>query len=304
MKFDLGEVLTRTWKIGWNHKVLWLWQLLPGIFGALVLPISLVVNPAFMMMLGKDPEPYMNSPWMPLAFLGVGLLFGIPSAFLGVLVQLTTTYGAMKVERGADKLAFMELFHESKPYYWRVFGLYFIFFIAWMVVIIGFQLIFFAGFMLTAGLGAFCFMPFFLLLIPVVMIGFSVLELAQSAIVVDDMSTTSALSRGWELFRTNWLGVIILLVVIYFAMYILSMVASLPMMFLTMMIMPMTGFESQSAPSTTMVILLIAFISVAFVVVFAVQGILMTFFQTAWTVLYRRINGAGNVSVRAEALPE
>jgi hypothetical protein len=30
MKFDLGDVLTRMWKIGWNHKVLWLWQILPG----------------------------------------------------------------------------------------------------------------------------------------------------------------------------------------------------------------------------------------------------------------------------------
>lgn len=38
MKFDLGEVLSRMWKIGWNHKVLWLWQMIPGASVIFVFP--------------------------------------------------------------------------------------------------------------------------------------------------------------------------------------------------------------------------------------------------------------------------
>ncbi|MBL8061903.1 MAG: hypothetical protein JNK32_02715, partial [Anaerolineales bacterium] len=199
MKFDLGEVLTRMWKIGWNHKVLWLWQMLPGLFFAVLMPIFILVNPGFIMLMPEPYNQYVNEPWMSLAFMGVTFIFLIPSAFLGVLVQLTTTYGAVKVEKGAEKLGFRELFHESLPYFWRVFGLYAIFFGGWMVIWFGFMAVFMAGSMLTMGLATFCFMPFFFLVIPVLIVGLSVLELAQAAIVADDMRTLDAISRGWKL---------------------------------------------------------------------------------------------------------
>ncbi len=54
MNFNFGDVLGRTWKIGWNHKVLWLWQMLPGLFAIVVYLLSFLANPTFAMFL---PEP-------------------------------------------------------------------------------------------------------------------------------------------------------------------------------------------------------------------------------------------------------
>ena len=299
MNFDLGEVLTRTWKIGWNHKVLWLWQMMPGVLAIFFMPLFLLANPAFPMLLGGDPDTYYTHyPWIPFVFIGVMFLFAIPSIFLSVLAQLATTYGAIKVEKGAEKLAFMDLFRESLPYFWRLLGVYAIFAACWMAIWFGFMFFFMAGSVLTMGLASLCFIPFFFLFIPVLIAGFSVVELAQNAIVADDMGVMDAISHGWKLFRANWLGVVILMIVLYFAMYFLSMVITLPMM-LPMMFLPF-GFDARGEPNLVMMILFFAVIMVISLLSIIVQGISMAFFQTGWAVLYQRLNRADNSPVTAE----
>jgi len=301
MNFDLGEVLTRTWKIGWNHKVLWLWQMMPGVLAVFFMPLFILANPAFPMLMGGDPDTYFTDyPWIPFALIAVMFLFAIPSIFLSVMAQLATTYGAIKVEKGAEKLAFMDLFRESLPYFWRVLGVYAIFAACWMVIWFGFMFFFMAGSMLTMGLASLCFIPFFFLLIPLLIAGLSVVELAQNAIVADDMGVMDAISHGWKLFRANWLGIVILMIVLYFAMYILSMVITFPMMF-PMMFLPL-GFNAQGEPSLVMMILFFAFTMLIFLGSFIVQGISMAFFQTGWAVLYQRINRANDAPVTAEAV--
>ena len=300
MNFDLGEVLTRTWKIGWNHKVLWLWQMMPGILALFFMPLFILANPAFPMLMGGDPDTYFTDyPWIPFVFIGVMFLFAIPSIFLSVLAQLATTYGAIKVEKGAEKLAFMDLFRESLPYFWRVLGVYAIFAACWMVIWFGFMFFFMAGSMLTMGLASLCFIPFFFLLIPLLIAGLSVVELAQNAIVADDMGVMDAISHGWKLFRANWLGVVILMIVLYFAMYFLSMIITFPMM-LPMMFLPF-GFNAQGEPNLVMMILFFAVIMVISLLSIIVQGISMAFFQTGWAVLYQRINRKENSPVTAVA---
>lgn len=300
MKFDLSEVLTRTWKIGWNHKVLWLWQMLPGLLTIVFMPILFLANPAFSMFTGGDPNIYFERPWMRFLFVGATLLLAIPSIFLNVLAQLTTTVGAVKVERGTEKFGFMDLFNEAKPYYWRVFGVYAVFIGGWTAVIVGLNIFLSIASIFTFGLAFLCFIPLFFLLIPVMVVGFSVLELTQNAVVVDDMRVFDAISHGWKLFKTNWLGVVIVLLLLYFAMYILSMFVTIPMMFpMMIMLMPM-GLDPQS-PSTLLTgIPFIAFFSLITMVTSIVQGILMTFFQTGWTALYLRINHADNSPVMAK----
>jgi len=303
MKFDLGEVLTRIWKIGWNHKVLWLWQMLPGALGIVFLPIFVIVNPAFQMILGNDPESYVNSPWMPLVFLGVTFVFAIPSAFLGVLAQLTVTWGAVKVERGAESLGFVDLFHEVRPYYWRVFGLYAIFIGGWMVVWFGFMFVFMLGAVATAGLASLCLFPFMVLMIPVMIGGYSVLELAQTAVVVEDVSTLEAVSRGWKLFQANWLGVIVVIVLLYFLMYIISMVVMLPVMFPIMILMPaLAGVKMSSS------LLVGGVVAAVFIIFFAISSILsqsipMTFFKISWAVLYLRIRRGDDAPILEQPVP-
>jgi len=289
MKFDFGEVLTRMVKIGWNHKVLWLWQLLPGLVSLVLLPLFILANPGFLMMMPEPFSDFANEPWMLFVFMGAMFVFIFLTMFAQVFAQLTTTYGAIKVKKGTERIGLRELFNESLPYFWRVFGLYAIFVGGWMVIYFAFVMVFFAGSMLTMGLASLCLMPIFFLFIPIMIVGFSVLELAQAAIIADDMPLIRAISRGWELFRANWLGVVLLMIVLYFGMSMISSVFIVPLMF-PMMFLQIGMIESQGDPSTMMLVFFLVFFPLLFIVSYAVQGILMAFFQSAWAALYLRIH--------------
>jgi hypothetical protein len=93
--------------------------------------------------------------------------------------------------------------------------------------------------------------PMFLVVLPVLAVGYSVLELAQASIIADDMGVFRAISHGWELFRKNWLTVSLLMVILYFGMTMISSTLMFPMM------IPMMGFpflmETQGAVSNLMV---------------------------------------------------
>lgn len=289
MKFDFGEVLTRTWKIGWNHKVLWLWQMLPALTAIVFVPLFFISDSFFTVFMQGPLSGDSSSPWLLTAFgLIAFFLFMIPSIFFAVMIQLTTTYGALKVEKGAEKLSFTELFRESIPYFWRVLGLYAIFGGVWMVIWVGFTAFFAVGVMAPFGLGLLCVIPFFLVLIPVVLVGYSILELAQAAIVADDMSVVDAISHGWKLFRINWLGVVLLMLLLFVAMYFLSTAASIPMMFPMFLLQFGMGMPGDANTDTN--VLLVIFITIAYGMTYMVQGILMAFFQTGWAVAYLRMN--------------
>jgi hypothetical protein len=287
MKFDLGDVLARMWKIGWNHKVLWLWQFLPGLLAFLMIPIMFLGNPAFMTFLPEPFNRFADEFLLVIVFTVLMFIFLILSMFVSVLAQTATIHGALKVEKGAEKLAFREMFNESKPYFWRVLGLYMIFFGAWFVIIFGVSFVLGVGAALTFGIATFCFVPFFILLIPVMIVGYSVLELAQAAIIADDMGAMDAISHGWRLFRGNALGVILLMLILYFGLYLISSAFSLPLAF-PMMLMPL-GIDSQGNFNNFMMLFFLILFPVMILVMSAVQAILMAFFQSAWAVVYLRL---------------
>ncbi len=287
MKFDFGEVLGRTWKIGWNHKVLWLWQMLPGLFSIVIMPFMFLGNPGFAMFLPEPLNRFADQTWVMVAFMGLTFILIIPIMFVSIMAQLTTTYGALQVEKGAEKLSFRGLFSESLPYFWRVTGLYAIFGGAWMLFVFSFMVVTMLVSIPTAGLAMICVMPIFLLFIPILIVGYSVLELAQAAIIGDDMGTLEALSHGWKLFRANMLGVIVLMIILYFAFSMLSSIFIFPMMF-PMMLFPL-AMESQGSFNSLMVVFMFVLFPITFLVMYVVQGILMTFFQSAWAVTYLRL---------------
>lgn len=298
MKFDLGEVLTRMWKIGWNHKVLWLWQMLPGLVSLVLLPLFILSNPGFLMMMPEPFSNYANEGWMLFIFMGAMFIFTFLTMFVQVFAQLTTTYGAVKVENGAERIRFRELFHESLPYFWRVFGLYAIFVGGWMVIYFAFIMVYMFGSMLTFGLASFCFTPIFFLFIPLMIIGYSVLEIAQAAIIADDMPLIGAILRGWYLFRANWLGIVLLMIILYFGLTLISSVFIFPMM-VPMMFLQIGLIDSQGNFSTLMLIFFLVLFPLLVVVSYIIQGILMAFFQSAWAVTYLRITRNGTSTPQA-----
>jgi hypothetical protein len=302
MKLDFGEVLSKMWKIGWNHKVLWFWQILPALLSIVVMPFAFVLNPAFAMFLPEPWNQYAHEEWVAIAFVIGTFIMMIPIMFAGIVAQLTTTYGAVKVDKGAEKLAFLELFRESLPYFWRMLGLYAIFGGAWVVICLGFMAFFMFSTILTAGLASICIMPLFIFLFPIMLVGYSVLELAQTAIIADDMGTLNAISHGWKLFRTNWLAVVLLMVILYFALSTLSSIFIFPMMF-PMMLFPL-GLNSDGNFNNLILVFFAVIFPIMFALMYIVQGILMAFFQVAWAVAYIRLNRNANAPIVLEEKPQ
>jgi hypothetical protein len=301
MNFNFGDVLGRTWKIGWNHKVLWLWQMLPALLSLLLMPFSFLGNPMLTRFLPAPLDQIANETWFTVLFVVLTFIMMVPIMFISVIAQLATTYGALQVEKGAEKLAFRKMFSESLPYFWRILGLFFIFGGAWTLLIFAFMAVNIFGSMLTMGLASLCFMPFFLLLFPIVIVGYSVMELAQAAIIADDMGTMDAISHGWKLFRANWLGVILLMVILYFAFSILISIVYFPIM-IPMMLLPM-GFDAHGNFNNLMTIFSLVFFPLMFVFLISVQGILMAFFQSAWAVTYLRLSNNANTPIALEEKP-
>src|SRR5512146_463663 len=106
MTIDFGEVLRRTWRIGWNHKVLWLYQMLPGLVGVLMMPLFVLGNPGFASFLPAPFNQTMSEPRIIILFVGATFLLMIPLMFLTVLVQGATTFGALEADKGAARLSF------------------------------------------------------------------------------------------------------------------------------------------------------------------------------------------------------
>jgi hypothetical protein len=300
MNLDFGEVIGRMWKIGWNHKVLWLFQMLPGLFSILMIPFFFIGNPALAVFL---PEPYnrlMDEPWVfALSFI-VTLLLMIPLMAVGTMAQSATTLGALKVENGAEKLAFRDLLKESWPYFWRMVGLYTAFGAAWMLIVFVIMGLSVGVSFITLGLGSLCMMPLFLLLIPVIIVGYSVLELAQVAIIAENMNVRDAISKGWQMFQANVLATVILMVILYFGLSTITSIFVFPAM-LPMMFAPMFFFESSGEPWIIFLVLFLVIFPIIMIFMLIVQGILMAFFQTAWAVAYTRLNSKASSPVAVEA---
>ena len=287
MKFDFGDVLVRMWKIGWNHKVLWLFQMLPGLLYLFMLPLFLILNPALLALQSGEYARYASETWV-IALFSVSMLLLTLLLFVALaLTQAAVTLGALKVEQGAERLSFGGLFHESKPFLLRIAGLYLLFGLGWMSVVLAFMALMMAAAFVTAGLGMLCMMPLFVLIYPIAFVGYIVLELAQAGLLAEDLGVWAAVTRGWRLFRANALVTSVMMLLLYIGLSTASGLIVFPMM-IPMMSLPLSMDSSGQFNVSILPVMLGAFAVMA-VVMSVVQGILMTFFHTAWAVTYLRL---------------
>jgi hypothetical protein len=229
MNFNFGEVLSRAWQIVWKHKVLWIFGILascgrggssfnassssPG-DGGFGTPPNL--PPQVLQLLQIIQENLTT-------FIAIGValfcLIWIVSIFLGTIGKIGLIRGTFQIDGGAESLIFGQLFSESTPYFWRIFGLSLLVGLPIFVVIavLTAGLVVFAisasGGSDASGVGFLAILPIFIgcicLLVPVMFVIGMIARQAENAIVLEDMRVLPALSRGWDVFRKN-LGPIIL----------------------------------------------------------------------------------------------
>lgn len=325
---DISEVLARSWRIIWKHKILWIFGILAscarasgsggggssGSQSSLIFPELdrlYVANTGgnHLSLLNQTRSSFdLNSlffhsspidEWaVLLIILGSILLIAILVMFvlsLGVVGQIGVIKGAQEADRDVDKLHFSALLVEVKKFFWRVFGLSLVaglfVFLAIVVIILFVMTIT----VMTLGLGLLCLIPIIFLLLPVFW-GFAViLKQAIISIVIEDHSLSSAIQVGWKLFWANLREMISMTLILDLGLtLIVGILLVIPM--LLIFVLSLIGLlinTTESAWIGLIVSLLAGLIYLP--VLILLTGILRTYTLTAWTLTFLRLRSKINV---------
>jgi len=319
MNFNFGEVLTRAWKIIWKHKVLWIFGILASCGrGSGNFNSSSGTRNGNGFNPNLPPQFLQATQWIQshltqfiVIIVAVFCVIWIVIAFLSTIGKIGLIRGTAQADAGAESLIFGQLFSESTPYFWRMFGLSLILAIPILIVVIVVA-IGVAIFAMSAssgsagaassGMGFLASIPLlvgcFCLLIPIMFVLGMIFNQAQRAIVLEDLGVMPAISRGWEIFRAN-LGPIILMAIILGVIgFIVGLVIAIPILIIVFpaMFAYIAGGTQSSAPLIFMGICFCLYLPVLLLL----NGVLTAYAESAWTLTYLRLTNKpadGNASV-------
>jgi hypothetical protein len=281
MKFNLGEVLMRARQITWRYKKLWFAGIVMSLVSLLLVPIFSALNPAFPSVAAPS-EVNRQLPSIMLANVSIILLavLSIPLFVIGVSIP---SLGTFQLEQGSQNVNFGQLISGALPYFWRIFGIVLLVWVGLFLATLILVAFVFSFSVLTLGIGLLCAFPLFILLILGAILGYALMEQGISAVLVDNLGVSNALKRAWELVIKNP-GVMTVMSLIN---YLGAIVAVLIISILTMI--PLFGSEPNVQSSEGLFRNMILW-TLAFLPFYAVfQGILVTFVQSVWTLMYLRL---------------
>jgi hypothetical protein len=308
--FNFGEVLTRAWKTIWKHKVLWIFGILascargsgrvngssgnrnyPSGAGGNV-PFSAGQAERMMNQAGQYLEQHI---WIIFAVVVSILLLSFISYSLGMIGRIGLIKGTAKAEKGAEKLLFGEIWSESLPYFWRVFGLNFLIGLAVFIVIVIPLILLGVAFFAGAGgsrvgmaiVGLFvCLIPLLCVLIPISWALSIIIEQAQAAIVLEDLGLLDGFKRGWQIVKTNALATIVMWLILALGGGILSIILAMPVIIAFVPLLMGIGTLRQSFVP---LYISLACCAVYMPVLIFFNGILTAYIQSAWALTFMQL---------------
>ena len=203
---DFGYVLNRAWKIIWKYKVLWIFGILASCGQAIGSSGS---NSGYRYSsedtnFAPQIEQFFNQldPAIIALLIAIGIIVALAltviAILLGTVGRVGLIRGTVKAEQGADRLTFGELWREGLTYFWRVFGLNLM---IGILILLAVVVIIILGIILTVGtIGIFliCLIPLLCLLAPAMWVVSIIVEQANVALVVENLSISEAIKRGWQ----------------------------------------------------------------------------------------------------------
>ena len=309
MNFNFGEVLARAWQIVWKRRALW-------IFGMLASCSRGGTNFNWNMNGGSGGGFNDGSPNLPpqaeqflqyltqnavsiaAVVITVICIFSIVVIFLGTIGRIGLIRGTWLSETGGN-VAFGSLFSESMPYFWRVFGLSLLVNLPF-VFVIGAMVAGMIALVVGASasqqssptlLGLLAFLPFFLiclcLLIPIGFVISLIVRQAERAIVLENLGVLPALSRGWDIFRNNLGPLIVMALILAVISLVVGFIVAIPVL---LVVLPSTfAFMAGGGPGWNTMGLVFACMCLLAPVLWLINGILMAYMESAWTLTYMQI---------------
>ena len=316
MNFDIVEVLTGAWKITWKHKVLWIFGILASCGrgggggngsnsggriqpnGGPFSPGDPTQNPMFKQMIeffDKAGSWILENSWVIVAFVVLVLVLWLLQIFLSTVGNIGLIRGVYHAEMGVEKINFGELFSESLRYFWRTIGLQSVVLLPVIIILIGILAILFFSLETSAAGGSDSGSVAFFLLVAglccsLVPIGVGLAlyySQAVRALILEDLGVFSALSRGWQVFSKNIIGLLIMGVIFFIINLLIGLAIAIPIYIIVfpLMIDFMQGNIDSWQPFIITGIVILLYSPIAWLL----NGVLLTYFESAWTLVYMRI---------------
>jgi hypothetical protein len=304
MNFNFGDILSRAWQIIWKHKVFWIFGILAGC-GRGGTNVNYNFNSGDFNR-GTGPIPPQAQQFLNFMAQNAAAIISIAVAlvciiwivvlFLGTIGRIGLIHGTGQVEAGQN-VAFGQLFSESMPYFWRVFGLSVLVGLPFLIVI-GAMIACFVVFGVslaqgsnTSAFGIVALLPLFLgcmcLLIPIGFVINLIVRQAERSIILENAGVLPSLSRGWDIFRTNLGPIIIMAIILGVIGLVVGFVVAIPIL---VVVIPATFvFIAGNGRNWTPMMLALACVCLLTPLIWLVRGIMMAYVESAWTLTYMRL---------------
>jgi len=325
---DIGEVLSRAWKIIWKYKVLWIFGILAscgqggggggggGNSGYRYSQGDPNVSPEIeRFFFGIERFFQQIEVWQIVGFIAIAILIFLIIWFITLILSTIGRLGLIQgtvqadtdVDADAEQLTFMALFNSGKPFFWRILGLNVLVGLAMFVLVLILVLPMIGVAALTFGIGLICLIPLICLLVPVSWGITIILEQANIAIVLEDLDIFSGIQRGWEVFKENLGNILVMALILGIGGAFVGFIFALP---LFLLVFP-AAFGAILGGVTDSALPLgggIAVAGLCFVgylpIMIILGGILRAYIQSAWTLTYMQLTqGPLEIEDDLESIP-
>lgn len=293
MNFDIGEILGRAFQIIRKHKILWLFGILAGCtsnsggnFNFRFENRQIREIPEIERFFNQFSEAQLIT--FAIIFMLIILLLVIIAAVIGTVGHIGLVKGAQHADAGIEHLTFGELWRDSLPYFWRVLLLNLVFGIAVFLLIISIAL---PGILVAAatfGLGLICLIPLLCILVPVLIAASVIVHQASIAIVTEDRGIGEGFKRGWNVVRQNIGEYLLMWFVLAIGAGVISLILAAPLLIIVMPVAIRLAMEGVGALRDNWILPVIC-LAGYLPVLTVLNGILLSYVETAWTLTFLRL---------------
>ncbi|PWH12111.1 MAG: hypothetical protein DDG60_15025 [Anaerolineae bacterium] len=276
---QISDVLTISLRQFWKHKPLWLLGAMAALSAGLVLSFTLLIEiPSLQATIA---EIVGNDTWLSEALSDLlPLIISLGSIPLYVLGAIGVTLGVLSTDKEPTTLvSLVDILRRSFPFFWRVLGVRLMFVFGLLAIFLPVLCLISIASIATFGLGLLCLFPLIIILIPVSYVVYSLMELTETAVVVENLSISEAFSKTWGLFRANFWTAMAMSLLIYLGVGLVAGVFALPFL------LPSYLTELLRLPDSAITILFaLSCLAVPFHVL--IQGSMLTLQKMLWIQTY------------------
>lgn len=298
---DFGKVLSRSWEIIWNNKILWLFGVLAGCGSRGGGTSSLQTGsnfsgggsstgdlpPGFDRLFNQWGQYFnRNAELLVPIFISLVLLGFVLSIVYFVFRtygRIALTQGVVLAETEGSEISFSSINEATLPFMWRLLALNFGVGLALAVI---FSAIAVLG-VLTAGLLFLCLLPLICIMLPLAWVFGVYLRQSNIALVVEDLDIGSALRRGWEVVRSNFGDTIVMGLILWVISLVVAIIIAIPSFIIFGGFFAFLFNSANTADEIISRLLPLGIVIIAISPFFAfVQGVLESYVHSGWTLTY------------------